>query len=78
MRVVARYFFNVVDGKLLADEDGTECSGMDDVRAKTIEFAGAMIRDLGGQLPHKGEWQMHVTDSSKTTVYKLRFSEETV
>ncbi len=71
-----RYFFNVIDGKLLVDDEGAECSGMSEVRAQAIETAGAMLRDMGGNFPNNLEWQMLVTDESKRTVFKLWFSAE--
>ncbi len=71
-----RYFFNVIDGKFLVDEEGTECSGMIEVRQQAIAFAGSMLRDEAGKFPSGLEWQMHVTDEAKQTVLKLTFSVE--
>jgi hypothetical protein len=76
MRAVPRYFFNIIDGKFLVDHEGSECSGLEEARAQAISTAGALLRDLGGTLPYKSDWQMHVTDASSMVVYKLRFSEE--
>ena len=70
------YFFNVIDGKFLVDEDGTECAGMPEVRTQAIQTAGAILKDYGEKFPQGLEWQMHVTDESKTTVLKLVFSAE--
>lgn len=74
MRHVSRYFFNVIDGKFLVDEEGTECSGMDEVRLQAISTAGEILKDMAKSFPEALEWQMHVTDESKTTVLRLRFS----
>ena len=73
-----RYFFNVVDGKFLVDDTGTECSGMAEMRDQAIRASGAILRDLGGHFPKGLEWQMHVTDEGKNTVFRLRFSAEDV
>ena len=73
---VARYYFNVIDGKLLVDNEGTECSDMVEVRVQAIETAGAILRDLAVAWPNGVEWQMHVTDESRSTVFRLRFSAE--
>ncbi len=73
---MARYFFHVVDGHFLVDAEGTECSGMTEVRTQAIRTAGAILSELGGTLAVGPEWQMHVTDEAKKTVFKLRFSAE--
>jgi len=73
---VPRYFFNVVDGKFLVDEQGTELSGIDEARAQAIETAGAMLRDQGRASWRGTDWQMHVTNEWKDTVLKLHFSLE--
>jgi len=70
------YFFNVVDGSFLADDEGTECAGMPEVRDLAINTAGAMLKDMAGKFPKGLEWQMHVTDETKRTVLRLRFSAE--
>ena len=71
-----RYFFNVIDGEFLVDDEGTVCDDMADMRAQAIDTAGGILRDLGGKFPRGLEWQMHVTDEKKVTVFKLRFSME--
>ena len=73
---MSRYFFHVVDGQFLVDDEGTECAGMAEVRSQAIHTAGTILRDMNGSFPSGLEWQMHVTDEAKTTVFKLRFSAE--
>jgi hypothetical protein len=73
---VARYFFNVVDGRFLPDEEGTECAGMMAVREQAIATAGEILKDLAPSFPRGLEWQLHVSDESKLTVLKLKFSLE--
>jgi hypothetical protein len=71
-----RYFFHVIDGKVLIDSEGTDCSDLADVRAQAIEAAGAMLRDAAATMPPGHEWQMHVADQDKATVLKLTFAME--
>jgi hypothetical protein len=71
-----RYFFHVVDGKFLVDDEGTECAGLSEVREQALATAGAILKDYAPRFPSGTEWQMHVTDESKTTLFKLRFSME--
>jgi hypothetical protein len=68
------YFFNVIDGEFLVDEEGADCLNMKAVRNQAITTAGAILRDKGRDYPVGEEWQMHVTDERKKTVLKLRFS----
>lgn len=71
-----RFYFHVIDGKFLVDDEGTECIGIAQVREQAIATAGAILRDYAGDFPSGLEWQMHVTDDAKATVFKLRFSME--
>jgi hypothetical protein len=71
-----RYFFHVIDGQFLVDTEGTECTDMAEVRSQAIQAAGQMLSDKGELLVNGQEWQMHVTDETRKTVFKLRFSAE--
>src|SRR4051812_3507064 len=73
-RMMPRYFFHVVDGKFLVDDEGTECAGPAEVREQAIETAGSILKDLAREYPSGLEWQMHVTDETKATVLRIRFS----
>ena len=75
---MARYFFNVIDGKFLVDDVGAELPDLAAVRAMAIETAGAILRDEGSHLAAESEWLMFVTNKAKETVFKLRFSAEDV
>jgi hypothetical protein len=66
----------VIDGKFLVDEEGTECLGVTQVREEAIATAGAILKDYAAHFPSGMEWQMHVTNEDKVTVFKLRFSLE--
>ena len=71
-----RYFFHVIDGKKLIDNEGTELSGLRQARAEAIWLAGAILRDEGDTFWNGTEWHMNVTDASGLSVLKLRFSAE--
>ncbi len=73
---MARYFFNVIDGKFLVDDVGVELPDMASVRTMAIQTAGEILRDEGAHLAAENEWQMYVTNEAKETVFKLRFSAE--
>ena len=73
---MARYFFHIIDGKFLIDEEGTECVGLPQVREQALATAGALLKDLAPEFPSGMEWQMHVIDENKVTMFKIRFSME--
>jgi hypothetical protein len=69
-----RYFFHVVDGREIVDDEGTELPGLRAARAEAIRTAGAMLRDEGDEFWNGTEWHMNVTDAAGQSVLKLRFS----
>jgi len=69
-----RYFFHVIDGRDLIDNEGTEFPNLKYVRAEAIRTAGAILRDEGDRYWNGTEWQMSVTNASGQSVLKLRFS----
>ena len=73
---MARYFFNIIDGQFIVDDEGTLCASVGDMRQLAIRTAGAMLSDMAGHFPAGVDWQMHVTNESRETVLKLRFSAE--
>ena len=69
-----RYFFHVIDGREIIDNDGTELLGLKEARAEAIRTAGAILRDEGDKFWNGEEWHMNVTDAAGQSVLKLRFS----
>jgi hypothetical protein len=71
-----RYFFNVIDGRNIIDNQGSELAGLKEARVEAIQLAGAILRDEGDTFWSGEEWHMHVTDASGQSVLTLRFSAE--
>ena len=71
-----RYFFHVVDGTVSIDTDGTELRGLPEAHSQAIAMAGEIMRDARRKFWTGNDWQMHVTDDSKRTLFKLKFSAE--
>jgi hypothetical protein len=69
-----RYFFNVLDGKNILDDQGAELPDLDAVRREAIRTSGAIIRDGGAELGSGHEWRMVVSDETGREVLVLRFS----
>jgi hypothetical protein len=69
-----RYFFHVIDGRNIIDNEGAELADLKQVRAEAIRLAGAVLRDEGDKFWNGTKWQMNVTDASGQSVLKLNFS----
>ena len=69
-----RYFFHVIDGKEIIDNEGTMLAGVDEARAEAIVVSGEMLRDLGGKFWGHGQWQIRVTDEAGEKVCALTFA----
>jgi hypothetical protein len=69
-----RYFFHIIDGKEIIDDEGTELAGLDEARAEAIVVSGEMLRDSGGKFWNNGIWQLRVTDDAGRKVCALTFS----
>jgi hypothetical protein len=69
-----RYFFHVIDGRSIIDNEGTEFPNLRYARAEAIRLAGAILRDEGDTFWNGTEWHMNVTDVSGQLVLKLCFS----
>ncbi len=68
------YFFHVIDGRNIIDDEGSELAGLKEARVEAIQLAGAILRDEGDEFWNGEEWRMNVTDASGQSVLKLRFS----
>jgi hypothetical protein len=71
---VARFYFNIINGRPFKDTDGLELPDLAAARAEAIGFA----RDLMLRQPARREWSswaIQVTNEVRTVVLKLAFSE---
>lgn len=71
-----RYFFHIVDGSFLIDGEGTVLTGVAEAHSQAITMAGEILRDRRGNFSAGEDWQMHVIDDNKHTLFKLKFSME--
>ncbi|WP_457093062.1 DUF6894 family protein [Microvirga sp. P5_D2] len=69
-----RYFFHVIDGRNIIDNEGSELAGLKEARVEAIHLAGSILRDESDEFWNGEEWPMNVTDASGQSVLKLRFS----
>jgi hypothetical protein len=71
-----RYFFHVIDGRDIIDNEGSELASLKEARVEAIHLAGSILRDEGDEFWNGEQWHMNVTDASGQSVLKLRFSAE--
>jgi hypothetical protein len=69
-----RYFFHVIDGRDIIDNEGSELADLKEARVEAIQLAGAILRDEGDKFWKGEEWHMNVTDASGLSLLKLHFS----
>ena len=69
-----RYFFHIIDGEEIIDEEGTVLPGMDEARAEAIVLSGEMLRDAGGKFWNNGAWQLRGFVEAGEKVCALTFA----
>jgi uncharacterized protein DUF6894 len=61
---VPRYYFNVKDGKVILDAEGTELHDLEAARKMAVTVAGETLRDGAGESLWNGSpWEMWVTEA---------------
>ena len=72
---MARYFFNVHDGRDIVDDEGSELASLAEVREEALRATVDLLRDVVTDNLWSGhEWRMVVVDSAGLEVLTLRFS----
>lgn len=69
-----RYFFTILDGKLVVDNEGEFCATREDMRQQAIRTAGECLKDIASEYPSDLEWQLVVTNESNAVVLRLKFA----
>jgi hypothetical protein len=55
----ARYFFNIKDGRISLDNEGTELADIQAARKEAVTFSGTVLRDGAGESLWAGQpWQL--------------------
>lgn len=71
-----RYFFHIMDGTAVRDEDGTELPDVYTAQAEAIRLSGEVLRDLGGRFWDGTAWRLEVEDERARVLFVLHFSAE--
>lgn len=70
---MARYFFQVHDGKDYPDEEGLELPSLGAVRERAVRYAGELLMVSGSNFWDGHDWSMDVTDDRGLTLFTLHF-----
>jgi len=60
-----RYFFHVYDGSEQPDTEGSDLTGMDQVRSEAIRLSGGVLRDMSDRFWCHPEWALIVTEEAE-------------
>lgn len=68
-----RFFYNVHDGRDIADVEGCELPTIRAAQAQALTYAGHLLSDLKEDFWCDGEWRMEVTDERGLILFSLHF-----
>ncbi len=68
-----RYFFNIIDGTDLHDDEGTDLPDLDSARCMAIRYVGALLEDCGHRLGFGQTWHLEATDEARRVLFQIDF-----
>lgn len=68
-----RYFFHVMDGKVVIDPEGMVLSDIWEVRKEALRRAAAILSELDNGLLYGGPWSLTVANEDGKTAFSLQF-----
>lgn len=68
-----RYHFNVHDGSLLPDREGTNLPNLASARMEAVRLAGTLLRDSPESFWDAEEWHLDVSDEAGLLQFTLTF-----
>lgn len=71
-----RYYFHVINGDFIPDNEGIECGSEVAVKTAAVRIAGEMLRDQGLKIWSTGRYDMYVCDEKNRTHLRLSFHAE--
>jgi hypothetical protein len=77
-RTMSRYFFDMVDGWLSRDPEGSEFPDMKAARSRAIKMAAEILRAESEDFEHPHAWSFIVRDERGEAVFRLQVRGETV
>jgi hypothetical protein len=75
---MARYFFNIRDGRSDADQEGEELPNDEAAWHEATLIAGELFKVIDGKFRPGQEWSLEVTDERRNPLYFIRVSAEQI
>ena len=69
-----RYFFNVHDGRVLLDTDGTELPGIEAAHREAVQLAGRLLVDQPNEFWNGEDWRVEVMNENQLLMFVLNFT----
>ena len=66
---MARYFFDVQDGRSIADTEGTDLSGLMAARLEAVALAGRRLLDNPAEFWKADQWSVEVKDHTGLVLF---------
>jgi hypothetical protein len=66
-----RYFFQLSDGHLLTDDEGTELADLNAAKVEAARIAGEWLRDNSDEFAGEGSLLIEVLDERRTTLASI-------
>jgi hypothetical protein len=63
--LMPRYYFNVIDGRSIIDDEGTELADPNAAKMEAIHLIGGILRDLAS-VPERRDWRIEVASEGST------------
>jgi hypothetical protein len=70
---MARFYFNVHDGKSILDDEGTELPDWRAARIEAIRLAGHILQDDAHRIALGEDWRIEVTDHTGLILFQMTF-----
>ena len=68
-----KFYFHVIDGKILVDGEGTELPDIDTARRQAVAIASSLLKGSLTAWPSEHGWQVVIADASRTVLATLAF-----
>ena len=68
-----RFYFDVHDGTVTIDDEGTELPDIDEARIQATKLAGILLSDNAEQFWNGEEWKVSVRDENGVRLFSLLF-----
>ncbi len=75
---MSRYFFDIVDGWLSRDTEGSEFPNVKAARSRAIKMAAEVLRGQADDFDHPHAWSFTVRDDRGEAVFRLQVKGETL